>query len=326
MDFKFENTDNLSEEELLELLDYNKNVAFNKKTELNNLVSIKNKKKIEITTPKKNFFVPKKELIKEEPIVDDLDDETDEFEDEIDYYLSELRKIDLTEIDDISDSLPVRDNYDYKKIILRLIIEQKKEINEINELIKTEGSTFSKDELIELKEDIENNKKMMNLLKESLSTKKEDTVEQKQKNNLLFSTTPSGNVRVIDELESISPEYYPLFQELFESIEDGSFKGIKRFTNNNELKGALEVRAPKVRVVFTKLSKNNYMVVTAFTKKLNMNRGYIVPVKLKYLEYKRDEKNIKEQMDDPDFIKRNEEYKENLYSLLDNKKKKEKGL
>lgn len=199
-------------------------------------------------------------------------------------------------------------------------MEFKKDINDINSIIKKEE--LSKKELLDLKNEINSNNKMISLLKESLEYKEAEKEEHKQKNNLFFSTTPSGNVRVIEELESIADEYYPLFQELFESIEDGSFKGIKRFTNNNELKGALEVRAPKVRIIFTKLSKNNYMAVTAFTKKLTMNRGYIVPIKLKYLEYKKEEKKMKELVDDPDFIIKNAEYKEKLYSLLGNKKKK----
>lgn len=320
MEFIFKDIDNLTEDELLKLLDQNKEISNDKKRELTNLNNVKNKKKIEIITPKKEFTVPKESIETKEVIIDDLDDETDEFEDKIDFYLSELRKLDIKEIDDILDSLPTRNNYDYKKIILRLIMEFKKDINDINSIIKKEE--LSKKELIDLKNEINTNNKMISLLKESLEYKEEEKEEHKQKNNLFFSTTPSGNVRVIEELESIADEYYPLFQELFESIEDGSFKGIKRFTNNNELKGALEVRAPKVRIVFTKLSKNNYMAVTAFTKKLNMNRGYIVPIKLKYLEYKKEEKKMKELVDDPDFIMKNQEYKEKLYSLLGNKKKK----
>lgn len=320
MEFIFKDIDNLTEDELLKLLDQNKEISNDKKRELTNLSNVKNKKKIEIITPKKEFIVPKESIETKEVIIDDLDDETDEFEDKIDFYLSELRKLDIKETDDILDSLPTRNNYDYKKIILRLIMEFKKDINDINSIIKKEE--LSKKELIDLKNEINTNNKMISLLKELLEYKEEEKEEHKQKNNLFFSTTPSGNVRVIEELESIADEYYPLFQELFESIEDGSFKGIKRFTNNNELKGALEVRAPKVRIIFTKLSKNNYMAVTAFTKKLTMNRGYIVPIKLKYLEYKKEEKKMKELVDDPDFIIKNAEYKEKLYSLLGNKKKK----
>ncbi len=323
MDFKFVNVENLTEEELLELLEYNKEVSKNKLRELNNLSNIKNKKKIEIVPSKKNFNVKKEEIIQEPIIQDDLNDETDEFEDEIDYYLSELRKININETDDITDSLPISSNYDYKKIIYRLIFEFKKDIKDINEIMQKEQKTLSKDELIELKEEINNSNKIIALLKEAQEEKQDHKEKSKVKNNLFFSTTSSGNVRVIEEMESIAEEYYPLFQELFKSIEDGSFKGIKRFTNNNELKGALEVRAPKVRVVFTKLSKNNYIAITAFTKKLTMNRGYILPVKMKYMEYKKEEKRFKDLVNDPDFIKKNEEYKDVLYSLLNSKKKKE---
>ena len=79
--------------------------------------------------------------------------------------------------------------------------------------------------------DINKNNKMITLLKESLKPPKEEKKEQKQKNNIIFSKTTGGNVRVIEELESIPSEYYPAFQELFDSIEDGTLKGIKRFSN-----------------------------------------------------------------------------------------------
>ena len=266
-----------------------------------------------------------KEVLKEEVIKDDLDDETDEFEDAIEYYLSNLRELDINSITNLEDELPPREHYDYKKIILRLLIEYKKEINEIKEVID-EDKSLSKEELIELKEDINKNNKMMKLLKKSLEPVKEEKKEQKQKNNIIFAKTPGGNVRVIEELESIPSEYYPLFQELFESIEDGTFKGIKRFTNNDALKGTLEVREFKVRVVFAKLSKRDYMVITAFTKKVTNDRGYLLPVKAKISEYRQEEKTIKEKVGDPSFQEENKEYRDRLFSMLDTKKKKEKAL
>ena len=324
MEFNFSDIDNLTEEELLERLDHNQNTAAFKRSELEKLKGIKNKKKIVIETPPKTFSVPK-EVLKEEVIKDDLDDETDEFEDAVEYYLEDLRELDIDSIDDLEDELPPREHYDYKKIILRLLIEYKKEINDINEVMK-EDKDLSKDELLELKEDVNKNNKMIKLLKESLKPVKEEQKEQKQKNNIIFSKTTGGNVRVIEELESIPSEYYPAFQELFESIEDGTFKGIKRFNNNRDLKGALEVRGFKVRVVFTKLSKKDYAVITAFVKKVDIDKGYLTPLKSKIADYRQEEKYIKENLEDPSFKEENEEYREKLFSLLDNKKKKEKSL
>lgn len=326
MEFDFSDIENLTQEELLERLDHNQKTAVFKKGELGKLKEIKNKKKIVITTSPKTFTVPKEELIEEVIEEDDLNDETDEYEDVVDFYHEELKKIDIDKISDLEDELPPRDHYYYKKIILRLLLEYKKEINDINEILDTEGDSLLKEELLELKDDINKNNKMINLLKESLKPQEKEKTEQKQKNNILFDTTAAGNVRVIEELESISPEYYPLFEELFSSIEDGSFKGIKRFTNNNDLKGAIEVRLPRVRVVFTKLSKNDYMVITAFIKKVNFNRGYLLPVKSKYGEYKQKEKDYEEKIKDPSFQEENKEYRERLFSLLENKKKKEKSL
>ena len=330
MDFDFSDIDNLTQEELLERLDHNQSTAVFKKGQLEKLKEIKEKKKIVITTPPETFTVPKEEIIEEEVIVDDLDDETDEFEDAIKYYLTELRNLvknsDIDKISDLEDELPPRKHYFYKKIILRLLLEYKKELNETKEVLDTDKDSLSKNELLELKEDINKNNKMITLLKESLKPPKEEKKEQKQKNNIIFSKTTGGNVRVIEELESIPSEYYPAFQELFDSIEDGTLKGIKRFSNNNALKGILEVRGFKVRVVFAKLSKKDYVVITAFTKKVDVDRGYLLPLTSKVTDYRNEEKYIKENLEKTPFQEENKEYRERLFSLLENKKKKEKSL
>ena len=64
MEFNFSDISNLSEEELLERLDHNQRTAVFKKSELEKLKSVKNKKKIVIETPPKTFSVPK-EVLKE---------------------------------------------------------------------------------------------------------------------------------------------------------------------------------------------------------------------------------------------------------------------
>ena len=61
-------------------------------------------------------------------------------------------------------------------------------------------------------------------------------------------------------------------------------------------------------------------------KKVNFNRGYLLPVKSKYGEYKQKEKDYEEKIKDPSFQEENKEYRERLFSLLENKKKKEKSL
>ena len=86
-----------------------------------------------------------------------------------------------------------------------------------------------------------------------------------------------GNIRVIDEIEKISkssPEFCSEFLELFQSIQDGSFKRVKRFLNNNKLVGISEVRGFKPRVVFDRIGKNDYAIITAFLKKCDNDRGY----------------------------------------------------
>ena len=84
----------------------------------------------------------------------------------------------------------------------------------------------------------------------------------------------------------MSIEYMPLFKELFDSIINGTFKGLKGFNNNNALNGMREVRGNGVRVVFKRLTKKNYAIVTAFIKRSNKDTGYIDSLKSKVADFR----------------------------------------
>ena len=70
-----------------------------------------------------------------------------------------------------------------------------------------------------------------------------------------------------EEIWHLTKDFYPSFLELIKSIEDGTFKGVKRFTNNHDLLGVNEVKAHQVRVGFVRLAVDTYALITAFVKK-----------------------------------------------------------
>lgn len=314
MDFKFIDCENLSEKDLLELLNYNRLACSFKRKEI---------KKMQEATDNVVKVEEKKFLITEtlEPLKKDKSDSgfNKEFEEEIDFYLENLLSLDKHNIDTEFESiLPSRSNGNYRKIMMRLISEMVKEINEINGMIIEEDS-FSKDELEELKEDIILYSQKADKLKSALFSKKvfEETKEIKH-NKLIFIPTSFGNSRVLEEIKDIPREYYPEFLELFESIKDGSFKGVKRFVNNSYLKGACEVRGFGIRVVFIRLSNDCFGLLTAFIKRSDNDRGYRRPIELKVAEFRKIEGRLLEQIRNPNFIEENKAIEDELFMILGN--------
>ena len=85
----------------------------------------------------------------------------------------------------------------------------------------------------ETTEEIISEEEKIGIIKNHLTKndEKEETITSKpHQNNLIFVPTTGGNIRVLDELDKISPEYYARFFELFQSIKDGTFKNEQRFS------------------------------------------------------------------------------------------------
>ena len=144
----------------------------------------------------------------------------------------------------------------------------------------------------------------------------EDKNISEEKNNLILVPTTGGNIRVISELENVPAEYIPLFKELFDSIVDGTFKGLKGFNNNNTLNGVSEVRGNGVRVVFKRLSKKSYAIITAFIKRSTNDAGYKEFLRSRVADFRLIQDSLKNKINDEEFIKENNLYVEELYNIL----------
>ena len=248
MEFKKVDIDNTTEEELVAVLKENSKTNVSLKNQIMKMNKATESSEIEITS------VPEVVLACDD---NEVYVEEDDFLDEADYYISEFRNLKSREIEEnIDDVLPTRSNYNYKNIVLRLILEVSKDIKEINEIIEEEANTLSLSELKEYKEEIISLNKTIELLRSKL---KEDITSVEpvvKENKLVFAPTSAGNIRVFDEIKDIPEEYYEGFLGLFKSIKDGSFKNIRRFENNNKLAGLIEVKDFQIRVAFQRLDKD----------------------------------------------------------------------
>jgi hypothetical protein len=309
--FQITNLD-ASSDELLKTIDYNCKKALIVRSQIDRL-KVESKKVTEETLPEEDLS--SYEIEKEEE-----KEEENDFEDEVNYYLEDLRTLepDFTQRE-MLDILPSIENYNFKSIILRLQAECIKELKEIDEFCQDEDLT--KLELEELKSLITVEKRKIKMLGEVLKEKEECIIPAKHHNKIILSPTLNGNIRVLDELEHISSEYYPAFKELINSIVDGTFKRVKRFTNNKALTGVCEVKGFKTRVIFSRINEDTYAIISVFVKKTNNDKGYQEYLKSRVAEYKNVADSIKNKVDDESFIDMNDQELDKLYTLLNQAEK-----
>ena len=310
MSIDFNNIEDMSTLELLSFLDKNRIQTDKKREEIKKLRSA-----IESTQiVKTNTF---EEVIQENNI--DVVDSDEDFEKEVEYYLTDFNGLKEFNKESIEEVLPSRNNYNYERIVLRIIAEITHDIRDINEIIASD-SKMSKDELEEYKSELLSLIDRRNIVKEVLLTEEKEEVIEKSNNLIFMPIKGTDDVRVFDDLKNIPQEEYEGFIELFKSIKDGTFKNIRKFTNNGNYNGGLEVKGPQKRIVFQRLSKDSYCVISIFLKKTQIDYGYRNNLTNRYSEYKSMEKELKERVKEDSFINRNKEIENEIFSMLSNGK------
>lgn len=302
---KLDLTKEVSSEELLDAINKNNATSIAMRKEMLPIINSNSKnKKTTFTT------------VKEEKIVSDRESINQDFEDEIDYYLNLVNSIGNAKnfAEELYTILPSKDNCNYENIILRINAELLKSIKEIEELIEEEKDNLTQDDLLEFRNEIvELSNKMDAISKHNTDKESSITVE----NNLIFVPTYAGNIRVLDELSHIDSQYYDGFIGLFDSIKDGSFKNVKRFsTTNNKTSGVAEVKDFKIRVVFDRIGKNDYAIITSFIKKTNVDKNYFETLELKIRSYLNQKDSIIDKLQTDEFREENKEYEKELYGML----------
>lgn len=304
--------DGISSKEIFEVISENHKTSTLIDKEVKKLKELSSKSTKRVEDDNKT---PEKEMI-----YDEADEVNSELDDKVDYYNYLISSIDDCEDlqDQIESSLPNPNTGDYKTIVLRLKLKLLKSIKETADFISECREEFDDEDLEEYKEEIRLCSKKLEILK---SESNEEVNENKTstKNNFFFPVSSMGNIRVIDEIEKISkssPEFCSEFLELFQSIQDGSFKRVKRFLNNNKLVGISEVRGFKPRVVFDRIGKNDYAIITAFLKKCDNDRGYKDSLELKIQKYMSQRDNIVKKLNNPEYRALNEQYTNELFGKL----------
>ena len=311
MEFLKANLDEVNLKELLLIMEKNKNIMKEKLEEISKMTAFSEKEcKIVL---KKPTSIPRKETQQAK--------RDDSFEEEIYSYLKKLDKLSKENINEmIGKILPERDNYNYERIIYRLQLEIIKTIRDIEIFIRDEELTSEEVNLF-LEEKKLEEQKLLYLKNALLPIEEKDLPVE---NTLIFIPTIGGSIRIINELEKMPLEYYPAFLELILSIKNGTFKNAKRFLNNDNITGILEVKGYQVRVLYERLAKNTYAVISAFIKKTTNDNGYRSSLDQKVSDYFAIKGTIKSLLENPEFLEENKMYEQEVFNILTSTKEKTK--
>lgn len=288
MDYIILNDKNLTEEQLLEAIKHNSRTAKLMRQEIEKL-----KQATEEYQYDKQIQDEEKSISNNEEELVDFPKQNLDFENEVDYYFSLLDSIMLSDNikEKINDVMPSKKKPNYNKLIMRIQMEFLKNIKDINDLLEEERDVVSIEDLEDFKREIDLNRKKIEIIN-ILSKEEKNTDEENIENNLFFVPTTGGNIRVFEEIDSIDTEYLATFKGLFDSIKDGTFKNVKRLSGSSIMTGISEVKDYKTRIVFDRIGKHDYAIISVFMKKSDNDKGYRVSLELKIKNYL----NMKEKM------------------------------
>ncbi len=303
--------DNKTEEELKAAIDCNARTFRLMSSKVDSLrkvqQSAKEKVRINLT-----------EETEQEPVIQQVSTRDQEFEEEVDYYYSQVRELSIDNIDDeIEEVLPNRKNYDYERIAKRIQAELMKNIKELREFIASEK--LKDNDLIEFTEEIDSELAKIRAVSKAMQNHQQEMeAEQLDEtpNTLIFVPTSGGNIRVQDEIDHIDQSYYKRFDQLLSSIKDGTFKGVKKM--HAELAGLAEVkdRPSGARITFMRLDKKTYAIISAFVKKSDNNNGYQRMVANHYQTYLSAESDLRRAIQNPEFVSMHQEIEQQIFQTL----------
>ena len=252
---------------------------------------------------------------------------------EINYYYLRIRDFNLKNDEEtlisLKKELPSKRNGNYYNIILGINTFLMKDINEIKNFIEIEKNNLSKDEYKEFKKDIVETQNKIDIIfkisnNNELEQNNQETIETT--NNIVFLETESGNIYALEDLDnnSVPTEYYEGFYELIHSIEDGTFKNVKYLTSgNNKTAGISEVKGFKKRIIFDRVGYNTYVIIGAFIKKSDKDKGYLDPLKNRIAIYRKNKDNIIKLIEQKeDYLEYQKRILEEIYILLKKSPKK----
>lgn len=262
-------------------------------------------------------LIERKNIVKESVFSFEFEDQSLKID--ISFYLDLINECDS--LDDIVDVLPTKETDNCFDIINLILLDFIQDQIIIKRLLKEEDSDTCVIDYYNSEYDMLSEK--ISIIKNYLlNLKVKQEVVDKKNNNVIFLTTKTGNVCFESDINrDLDKHYYNDVIIALESIKNGTFKGVKKFNDNEYLRGLCEVRSNQIRIAFTRVNKNTYVVTHVFDKKCSTSSQYKNALTSRYEIYKNQESKILECLNNTLYLDHNETLYEDFINYLENSKK-----
>ncbi len=224
---------------------------------------------------------------------------------------------------DIIELLPDRKSKYFYSIVGRIKLELLKAETEYLELFR--GVVDDHLFLEELQKEIASYREKNDIISNYLTSLqnenlgKDNISEEVKSNQLIYLPTPSGNLYVNNDLLAIPTEYYSSFYDLFLSIQNGTFKNLKRLNRDSIKKtSVVEVKDYQSRIVFDRIGSNRYIILSTFVKKVDWNNENRLSLINRVDMYRSIENRLSTLVHDEEFMKSQEEITKDIFEALKN--------
>ena len=243
-----------------------------------------------------------------------IEEETDDlFKEIFKKYWDIYKTVKSDELDDLEEILPNEYEYRYQDILRRLISESFSTIAVIKELIAQCGDS------VDLLEQLDLEKRKIKIVRDVLM---EDEMEEETENedygegnDIILVPNANGKIQVLDELNDIDESYYYRIYDMLQSIVKGNFKFMRKFTTIDiNLAGFSEVKRFKVRVLYRRIDKNKYAIISVFIKKNDTDRKHKEHLNTMVAMFKKIESTGI--LSNPEFLKENSNNVLELWNVL----------
>lgn len=212
--------------------------------------------------------------------------------------------------------LPKEKTEEEKKKIKQLILALYRELEEYKLISLEEGASIFDD-------DIERLESLLEILTDYLSYDEEDAEIEVQNdfsvfylpNNLYFSDENNFSPIVKDVAKNKRQD---VLISMIDSIKAQEFKGLKRFSDR--FSDFYELRNGQQRVVFNFITPNIAVIVFAFTKKADNEKRYRMELSNRIVKYRRMKNKLKKVLCEDEFLSKQNEIDESIYSLFQKNK------
>lgn len=220
--------------------------------------------------------------------------------------------------EDIKNILPVKGSLNYNHIINSIILGLYEDIMDYKKLLISDRGNMSAQDLKDAKTEIRKLQLKINYLKKLNSKTLEplETIEKEPINTLLFLKTASGNYSIFSDLKDIPSENYNWFYILLTAMMENNFKKFKRFGNNENITGMMEVKYNKARIIFVCVGKNKYVILDMFIKKVDNDAAYQASLENKHDLFEENYPTINNLMFNDNYLAENRKVLDNILSTL----------